>query len=167
MTAQGFTLCNTAPFPATRECEQPKHGLTGAEELEPPPPIDRSGERSALTTCPAFRPPRGRSVQDFVAGAAFLVIWGALWSLLIFSYQSPLENADVDESVENSEAVPVLPSWAPYQRKTWDAQTQVFGDSASVDDPPLPCRAGMVELDGRCVSAEEIEVSPPAGSTRR
>ncbi len=151
-----------APFPATRKCEQQGHGLAEAGKVEPLPLIDRCREPSALATGQALRLPHGRSIQDFLGGPAFLVVWGALWSLLIFAYQSPLEDVALDESGEYSVAVPISPRSAPYQLTNWDAQIQAIGDSASLDDPTPSCWSGIVELDGRCVLGEEIEVTPPA-----
>ena len=157
---------HASPAPATPECDQPKDGLARSENVELLPLMGRSSRRSAVATGQASRLPRGGSVQHFLVGAAFLLAWGALWSLLMLSYQSPLKNAGVDWSVENSEALPAPRTPAPHRRTSGNAQPQVVRDSASLDGPPS-CRAGMIELDGRCVLGEEIEVRLPAGRRRR
>lgn len=160
------TRCNLAdidPFPTLPRCERPKGGQSAAK-IERSPLEDQIGRPSAAARGLPLR--LRSSVKDFAVGAVFLAAWSAVWSLLIFAYQSPLERDDSEDSIESSAAAPVLLLSSPYQEATLKGQTEGIGGSAFPGDPPPSCGTGMIELDGRCVLGEEIEVGPPAGWRR-
>ena len=160
------TCCNLAeidPFPTLPRCERPKGGQNEAK-IERSPLEDQIGRPSAAARGLPLR--LRSSVRDFAVGAVFLAAWSAVWSLLIFAYQSPLERDDGEDSIESSAAAPALLWSTPYQEATLNGQTQGIGGSAFVGDPPLSCGTGMIELDGRCVLGEEIEIGPPSGWRR-
>ena len=86
-------------------------------------------------------PPPTGSAQGFLGGAACLVIWGALWLLLILALAGRFQwaGAPPSESVNGSAfVVPELPS----------------------------CLPDFIELDGQCVLAEETVVGAPPGWRR-
>ena len=161
-TSTCCTLAGVDPFPTLPRIEWPKDGHDPAK-VEPSPHNDRIRRHSA----PSARDLGRRSlVKDFAVGAVSLAAWSALWSLLIFAYQSPFERDDGEDSIESSAAMPVLLWSPPYQQTTSNGQTLGIGGSAFVGDPPASCGTGMIELDGRCVLGEEIEVGPPSGWRR-
>lgn len=59
------------------------HGLAEAEKVAPLFLIDRFGGHSAATVELPSWLSRDRPVLDFLGGAVCLLLWGALWSLLI------------------------------------------------------------------------------------
>jgi len=59
------------------------HGRAEAEKIAPLLLINRCGERSAAPRGQLSWPCRDRPLLDFLGGAACLLVWGALWSLLI------------------------------------------------------------------------------------
>ena len=157
-------LADIDPFPALPSRERPKDGLGPA--MPERSPLNNQIGRHSAGSAKVLRLRWRNSVKDFAVAAVFLATWSAMWSLLIFAYQFPLEGDDGEDSIESSAAAPALLRSAPYQEATLNGQTQGIGGSAFVGDPPPSCGTGMIELDGRCVLGEEIEVSPPAGWRR-
>jgi hypothetical protein len=162
-TPPSGSLDDIDPFPAPRQRERPKDG-PGPARAERSLLNDRI-ERHSAAVAKAWRLRWRHSVKDLAVGAAFLAAWSVVWSLLIFAYQFPLVEADGQESAESSAASLVVPRPTRYQLTTSDGQTQT-DDPRYSDDPPLSCSGGTVELEGRCVLGEEIEVGPPSGWRR-
>jgi hypothetical protein len=63
---------------------------------------DRFGRSSAATMGLPSWLSRDRRALDFLGVAAYLLLWVALWSLLIFAYQCPLETAGLDAPVTST-----------------------------------------------------------------
>ncbi len=95
---------------------------------------------------------RVSSRKAFLGGVACVVIWGALWWLLIYAYQFPGKGAGLDISLANSAAASAL--------SKSEIKPQV-PDAASLDGRQRRCRPGAVELKGLCVLGEEIRVRAP------
>jgi hypothetical protein len=164
-------VCNLSRSAARRTGEE-RRRLAGSGKVVPSLPfIHRVAERSAGATGHALRLVRSSSVQDFLGGAACLAMWGVLWLLFIFAVTSARENGLTDELAENPVAafVPLPQSERPaaYRWQNLDAHTQIINVSAPVVEPPQSCGSGAIELDGRCVLGEEIEVRPPPTWRRR
>jgi len=103
-------------------------------KVAPLPRINRPEPPRSLEIRHFLRPPTG-SVQGFLGGGAWLVIWGVLWLLLILALAGRFQ-------------------WAQA------ALSQSVNRSASVIPESSSCQPGFIELDGRCVLGEEIVVRP-------
>lgn len=88
----------------------------------------RGDSPSGISSRHALRLPSGGSVQDFLGGAACLLIWGVLWLLTILTFAGRFEG--------------------PYAV----AHPQQVNSSASLVGPSPSCLPGMIELAGRSIA---------------
>lgn len=96
--------------------------------VAPPLWINRPEKPWPIASRHALRLPSGGSVQDFLGGAACLLIWGVLWLLTILTFAGRFEG--------------------PYAV----AHPQQVNSSASLVGPSTSCLPGMIELDGRSIA---------------
>jgi len=130
------------PFPARRVGET-KSGLAGAEKVAPLLHIHRRGEPLAVAMGDVLRVASRSSTRDFLGGAACLAIWAILWLLMVFTVAAPR-----------------------FERQELGPRKPVIPESTALVGAPRSCQAGMIELEGRCVLGEEVEVRPPPGWRR-
>jgi hypothetical protein len=103
-------------------------------------PVSRGGSFGpyATQTGARFAFPQSRPVRDFFAAGACALAWVLLWVLLLSAAFSPRDDVSRDRT-----QLPQRPGDADF------------------------CGAAMIEIDGRCILGEDVEVRAPLGWRRR
>ena len=130
------------PLIVRRVHEKPL-GSPRPEKVPPLLQFNQPGKPWPVATGRPLRLPTDSPVQYFLGGAASLAIWVVLWLLMALTFVGRFERQQ-----------PV-------------ARPRLVTGSASSVGPSPACSPGLIELDGRCVPGEEIDVRPPPGWRRR
>jgi len=128
------------PARASQPCRQPKRAsVSAANLLIERVPVSRGGffDLYAPKTGPRFAMAQSRPVLDFLGAWAGAIAWVLLWVLLLSAAFSRR-----DDVLRDGTQLPQRPGEADL------------------------CGGAMIEIDGRCVLGEDVEVQAPLGWRR-
>src|SRR5262249_13431224 len=126
---------------AGQSCRQPKRAsVSAANLLSERVPVSRGGsfDLSAPRIGPRLAVAQSRPIRDFLGAGACAIAWALLWVLLLSAAFSPR-----DDVLSDRMQLPPRPVGADLSR------------------------GAMIEIDGRCVLGEDVEVRAPLGWRRR
>jgi len=126
---------------ASQSCRQPKRAsVSAANLLIERVPVSRGGffDLYGAQTGPRFAVAQSRPVRDFLGACTSGVAWVLLWVLLLSAAFSPR-----DDVLSDRTQLPQRPGEADL------------------------CGGAMIEIDGRCVLGEDVEVRAPLGWRRQ
>ena len=125
------------PFPSVR-VSQTCPRPKRASASAPNLVIERVPVLNKAQTGPRFTVAQSQPVRDFFVAGASAVAWVLLWVLLLSAAFSPRDDVSRDRT-----QLPQRPGDADF------------------------CGAAMIEIDGRCILGEDVEVRAPLGWRRR
>ncbi len=117
-----------------------------ARALPSPAAIHRAEERASQTGRHLLLA-RSSWVQDLLAGVVCFGMWGLLYLVVLLAVAHPLGTVVAQAARQTA----VAASDPPTQARR----------PAPLDSQVLDCPPGLIDLDGRCVLGEEIQVHPP------
>ncbi len=135
----------------------------GLEQVSPLPPGNRAEERASQTGRGLLLA-RSSWIQDLLAGVICLGMWALLYLAVLLAVAHPLGTVFAQAARQTAVAASDLLTQnrrsAPHDPQVLDLPNAA-NDPVGLVDLQRHCPPGLIDLDGRCVLGEEIQVHPP------